>query len=105
MVSVLAVALVSCGGDEPAATPAATSGSPAQPFTGVVTDIRSPELGVVEAFTVKSGEESYEFLIDPKHEYGFPLDHLNAHRASSDPVVVTHEQRDEGLFALEIADG
>jgi hypothetical protein len=72
--------------------------------TGVVTDITSAGIGQVESFELKSGDETLEILIDPDLEYGFDLGHLHEHLASSDPVIVDLEERDDGVYALTIED-
>lgn len=47
----------------------------------------------------------FQFTVDPDAEFdGLPLSHLNEHRLSADPVVVTYEVRGD-LVALSIRDG
>lgn len=72
--------------------------------TGVVTDIESAGIGEVSSFTLKSGDETVEVLIDPDKEYGFDLGHLHEHLASSEPVIVELEERDGERYALSIED-
>lgn len=72
--------------------------------TGVVVEIQSEGLEDVRSFTLRSEGETYEILIDTEIDYGFPLSHLNAHRASADPVVVDLDERDGALYALTIED-
>ncbi len=88
------MALIACAGDEPAPTE----------LTGVILEIESEGLDDVRSFTLRSEGETYEILIDPELDYGFPLSHLNSHRATADPVVVDLEERDGELFALSIED-
>ncbi len=70
----------------------------------MVTEVESEGLGDVRAFTIRSQGETYRFDIDPDHDYGFNLDHLNEHRTSGDPVRVRWEERDDGFVAREIED-
>ena len=72
--------------------------------TGVIVEIQGEGLGRVEAFTVRSEGETFEFVIDEEIDYGFPLDHLNEHRVTGEPVVVVYEEREGSLVALEIED-
>lgn len=72
--------------------------------TGVVTDIDSAGIGEVNSFTLKSGDETVEVLVDPGKEYGFDLGHLHEHLASSEPVVVDLEERDGQHYATSIED-
>jgi hypothetical protein len=61
-------------------------------------------LGRIERFTVRSEGETFEFDIDETIDYGFPLDHLNEHRVTGEPVIVVYEERQGRLVALEIED-
>lgn len=73
--------------------------------TGVVTGIDGAGIGEVNSFTLKSGDETVEVLVDPDKEYGFDLGHLHEHLASSEPVIVELEERDDGrVYALTIED-
>lgn len=67
-------------------------------------DIEAEGIGDVRSFTVKSGAQTYEILIDPHVDYGFPLGHLNEHRISGDPVRVELVERDGRLYAQSIVD-
>jgi hypothetical protein len=72
--------------------------------TGVIVEVQGEGLGQVETFTVRSEGETFEFVIDEAADYGFPLDHLNEHRVTGEPVVVVYEEREGSLVALEIED-
>lgn len=73
-------------------------------LTGVVVSVRSQGLTEVTGFTLKDGDRLYDIAVDPDISYSFPLDHLNAHKASAEPVAVVVEERDGRLVALEITD-
>ncbi len=60
--------------------------------------------GDIRAFTLRADGETYEILIAEEIDYGFDLEHLGEHRRAGDPVRVRLEERDDGLYALEIAD-
>ena len=79
-------------------------GGAPEELTGPIIDIDSEGLGDVRSFTVKSDEQTYEILIDPQVDYGFPMGHLNEHRLSGAPVRVELLERDGRLFALSILD-
>ncbi len=72
--------------------------------TGVVVAVDGRGLGNVQAFVVKDGDRRYRVHVARGADYGFPLGHLNAHRATGEPVTVELEQRDGRLYALSIAD-
>ncbi len=86
----------------------ACSSTPASPshrvITGVVTDIESGKgFGEVESFVVKEDDELHRVYIDDDVA-GFPLAHLNAHRAGAEPVRVEAAVRDGRLVAVSIRD-
>ncbi|MDQ3785058.1 MAG: hypothetical protein M3360_09310 [Actinomycetota bacterium] len=89
-----------CAGTPPG-TPAGTT--PAR-VTGVVVDVTSKGLGKVTGFVLKDRGRNYDISIDREVDYDFPLDHLNEHRATGDPVQVRLEQRGRALIALSIED-
>lgn len=60
--------------------------------------------GNVESFELRSEGETYEILIDPEREYGFPLGHLNDHLQGADPVRVDIDQKDDSIYAVTIED-
>ena len=86
----------------------ACSGPPAptapEVVTGVVVDVTSRGLGEVTGFVLKDGEETYGVEIDRNIEYGFPLDHLNEHRATGDPIRVELERQGRRWIALSLQD-
>ena len=86
------LALVACG---------ETSGE----VTGVVTEVDAETLTNVNGFTVRSDDETYEFVVDSDTELEFPPAHLNEHRVSGEPVQVTYEERDGELYAVSVEDG
>ncbi|MFN2526774.1 MAG: hypothetical protein ABR505_11025 [Actinomycetota bacterium] len=94
----VALLLAACASEPP---PAAAPDE----LTGVIVEIDARGLDDVRSFTLRSEGETYEILIDDEIDYGFPLSHLNAHRAGADPVLVDLEERDGGLYALSIEDG
>jgi hypothetical protein len=57
-----------------------------------------------DSFVLKDGDERYKIFISSKVDYGFPLAHLNAHRASGEPVKVDIEERNGRPVALTIED-
>lgn len=76
-----------------------------QEIVGVVISIDSGSgFGDIESFTIKDGGQEFEIFIDPDATYGFPLAHLNSHRASAEPVRVEAETREEKLVAVSIDD-
>lgn len=86
--------------------PAACASEPEVPssVTGLITSIDRSDRGGITGFTVEAEDERYDILIDPGRDYGFDLEHLEEHRAQSDPVRVTIEERDGQAYALEILD-
>ena len=56
------------------------------------------------SFVVESPAGSFDILIDPEHDYGFNLKHLEQHRTKELPVQVFLEVRDGGLYAADILD-
>jgi hypothetical protein len=99
---IAALLLVACGDQaEPSSDPTAQA---PQEVTGVIVDIDSAGLGEVRSFELKSGDETFEILIDPQVDYGFNLGHLNEHLAGGQPVRVQIEERDGKLFARRIDD-
>ena len=98
---------VSCGGSEPNPDPSPSpspSPSPApSEVTGLIAELtyRGKQL---TSFVVESPEGPVEILIDPDHDYGFNLKHLEEHREEELPVHVTLESREGGLYALDIQD-
>jgi hypothetical protein len=101
MVAVACLAIPACGNDD--SSPPAQGKAPKE-VTGPVVGIESEGLGDVRSFIVKSEDQTYEILIDPHVDYGFPLDHLNEHRLSGDPVRVELLERDGDLYAQSIVD-
>jgi hypothetical protein len=91
-----------CGGEDSSGTTTAPR-TPDQ-VRGPVLSVDSQGLGKVRAFSVKSGDRIYEIRIDASVDYGFPLDHLNEHRISGDPVIAKLEERGGELYALSIDD-
>ena len=96
---VLTAVTAGCGGDDKS-----TPSDPPSKLTGVVLEIESERIGEVSSFTLKDGDHSYEILIDPEVEYGFPLAHLNDHKTTSDPVTVELEEKADQLYAQSIDD-
>jgi hypothetical protein len=92
-----------CGGDDSSGRTTAGPNAPDQ-VRGPVISVDSQGLGKVRSFDVKNGDRIYKVRIDPSVDYGFPLDHLNEHRISGDPVIVGVEEREGELFALSIED-
>lgn len=100
----IAIAAVAgaCGGSP---APEAGNDAPPNPVTGVVTDVESAGIGDVESFTLTVRGRSYEFHIAEDVEYSFELGHLQEHRTSAEPVIVEHEEREDGRrYALSIED-
>jgi hypothetical protein len=90
-VAVLTTVVVACG----------SSSEPApERVTGLIEEIERGRAGEITDFTVRG----YEIRIDPRRDYGFDLEHLVEHRVQRDPVRVTLDQRDGGLYAVEILD-
>jgi hypothetical protein len=97
------VVVAGCRQDNDTNQPSRSTGMPAA-VTGPIIDIESEDTDHVRAFTVRSGEQTYEILIDPNVDYGFPLGHLEEHRTSGAPVRVDLDERDGDLYALAIVD-
>jgi hypothetical protein len=70
----------------------------------VVTEVEG-SLSEVESFTVLSDGDEIVFLPVEGQSYEFPLDHLQEHLRSGEPVVVEWEIRDGVHYALAIGDG
>ncbi len=104
LIAVAFVFVAACSNGESA--PPAADRAPAMPrtLTGVVVEIESTSLTNIQSFTLKDDDEVFEIFIDPAHDYGFPLAHLNEHRAGAEPVAVDVEERDGRLVALTISD-
>ena len=73
--------------------------------TGVVSEVDSAGLTDVNGFTVRSQDETFDFVVDSNTELSFPPAHLNEHRISGEPVRVTYEERDGELYAVSVEDG
>ena len=86
------------------AAPACGDGESRGEVTGVVTAVEIASLTELDGFTLRSEEETYEFVVDPDTELGFPPAHLNEHRVSGDPVTVVYEEVDGELVALSVED-
>jgi hypothetical protein len=72
--------------------------------TGVVIEIDAEGFDDVNGFVLKDGDDRYEIFVSERIDYGFPLSHLNAHRAGGEPVRVELDRRDGRLVALSIED-
>lgn len=97
----LTAGLASCGGtvnesDQPDGA--------SRTITGVLIDIDSTTIDQINGFTLKSGDERFEVLIDEEITYGFPLGHLQEHLQDALPVRVEMESRNGELYALSIED-
>lgn len=71
--------------------------------TGTVSEVR-PASGPVDSFTIDTEFETYEVLLDPERDYGFPPRHLEVHRETGQRVVVWLEDRDGEAVAVRIED-
>lgn len=98
--TLLAVALILTAACSSSPTPA----PPPDDVTGLITSIARDDRGSITGFTVEDGGTRHEIRIDPRRDYGFDLEHLDEHRMQELPVRVTLEERDAGLFAVEIQD-
>ena len=98
---ILTASIAACSDDGKGIAPA--TDAPGE-VTGVLTDIESANIGDVQGFTLKDGDETYEILIDDGVEYEFDLGHLQEHLSGSLPVTVTLEERDGALYALSVDD-
>ena len=94
---------MSCTATEPAPDPSLSPSPPPSEVTGLITKL-TYDGEQLTSFVVESGESSVEILIDPEHDYGFNLDHLEQHRDKEQPVLVTIDARGEALYAVEIND-
>jgi hypothetical protein len=94
----LAVVGASCSGD------GATGGKPSSPVTGVILTIDSEGFDEVQGFTLRADGETYDFVLAPGQDFGFPLAHLQSHLVGAEPVEVSFEERDGELFATAIDD-
>lgn len=102
---VLCCAAIATAGCSDSPAPEAGDDVPSNPVTGVVTDVQSEGIGNVRSFTLTTQGTSYEFHIAEDVEYGFDLGHLQEHRTSAEPVIVEHEEREDGRrYALTIED-
>lgn len=72
--------------------------------TGLITAIEQSDRGPIASFTVDEDGQAYDIRIDRERDYGFDLGHLEEHLAQGDPVRVTLEEREDGLYAVEIVD-
>jgi hypothetical protein len=68
--------------------------------TGLIQEVKRGGSGKITAFTVRG----YEIRIEPRRDYGFDLEHLVEHQVQRLPVRVTLDERDDGLYAVEILD-
>ncbi len=71
---------------------------------GVIVEVEGDGLEEVDAFTLKSGDETYRLLISDEVDYGFPLGHLRAHQRGAEPVTVRIRQEGDDLYAVSIED-
>ena len=99
----LLAAAMSCTAAEPAPDPRPSPSPPPSEVSGLITEL-TYDGDQLASFVVESEESSFEILIDPEHEYGFNLKHLEQHRDKELPVLVTIDVRDDGLYAVEIND-
>ena len=68
--------------------------------TGLIQEVERGGSGEISAFTVRG----YEIRIEPGRDYGFDLEHLVEHQVQRLPVRITLDERDDGLYAVEILD-
>ena len=73
-------------------------------ISGVVVEVRATGLTEIDSFTIRAEDRTYEFLVTAETELAFPPAHLNEHRVSGEPVQVTFEREDDGLYALTVDD-
>ena len=95
------VLLIACGGGGNSET---EPGEAPSTLTGVITEVESSGLTEVEGFTLSVEGETYEILLDPNVNMGFPPAHLNEHKTTGDPVKVDLAERSGKLYAVAIAD-
>jgi hypothetical protein len=72
-------------------------------LTGLIVDIKGRG-NDVSSFTLRTGDRSYEILLDPDIDYGFQPAHLRVHASALYPVRCKLERREGRLYALEIVD-
>lgn len=72
--------------------------------TGLITAVGRDDRGAIRTFTIDQDGTRYRIHIDPGHDYGFDLEHLEEHRMDRLPVRVTVEDRGETPVAVEILD-
>jgi hypothetical protein len=92
----LASLAAACGGEDEADVPSE--------LIGTIVEIESTDGGTITSFTLEAGKEVHTIHIAKDVDYGFDLAHLHEHRATGEPVRCVLEERDERLYALEIAD-
>lgn len=80
------------------------SGTSSSQLTGLIVEIDSSGFNEVTSFVLRSEGENHTIYIDDTVDYGFPLEHLYAHRAGAEPVKVEIDRRDGRLYALSIED-
>ncbi len=95
---VASILIAGCGSD--------TEGPDAAPeqLTGVIVSLDTESFGDVRGLELKVGDTTYEIVVDPDHDYGFPLAHLSEHLRLAAPVRIDLELRDDDLVALTIED-
>ena len=93
---------VACSGDDDGGG-SDNGGSPSE-LTGLVVEIDSEGFNEVTSFVLRSEGENYTIYIDATADYGFPLEHLFAHRAGAEPVRVELDERAGKLYATAIED-
>ncbi|MGH2677165.1 MAG: hypothetical protein ACRDHB_02235, partial [Actinomycetota bacterium] len=76
-VSLLLAVAVACG-DRPG-VPSGAAEAPAE-VTGLITAIGRNDAGAITSFTVEEVGTPYRIRIDQTRDYGFDLEHLEAHR-------------------------
>jgi hypothetical protein len=92
----LASLATACRGDGEVETPSE--------LTGTIVEIESAADGTITSFVLEAGDEVHTIHVAGDIDYGFDLAHLHEHRATGEPVRCVLEERDERLYALEIAD-
>lgn len=86
---------------------AALVGGPGrQTATGIVVAVEATSLTDVTGFSIRTADgRDVAFRIDRlENETTFPPGHLNEHRATSQPVLVTYREEDGTRVALRIDD-
>ena len=96
--ALLVAPLAGCGGG-------ASSEAEAAPteLTGLITEVE-PQRGKPEKFLLEADGKGYEVHLAPEVDYGFDLAHLREHMRQALPVRCVLEERESGLYALEIVD-